>query len=121
MSLQWQHHSDQGDATMARTLTVVFGSGREFDFTIGQAELEAVSEDAAWRWFDREYTELDCQASSPVGKVLVIDKILNVAKFSGEARFTGDTDWAQDYARHAARLLDRDKVRVDVSNAAISF
>ncbi|MFS8973215.1 hypothetical protein PO002_01720 [Cupriavidus necator] len=106
---------------MARTLTVVFGSGKEYDFTIGTDELAAVSEDAAWRWFDREYTELDCQASSPVGKVLVIDKILNVAKFSGEARFSGDPAWAQDYARHAARLLDRDKVRVDVGNAAIGF
>ncbi len=73
---------------MARTLTVVFGSGKEYDFTIGTDELAAVTEDAAWRWFDREYTELDCQASSPVGKVLVIDKILNVAKFSGEARFS---------------------------------
>ncbi len=80
-----------------------------------------MTEDAAGRWFDREYAELDCQASSPVGKVLVIDKILNVAKFSGEGRFAGNPDWAQDFARHAGKLLDRDKVRVDVSNAAISF
>jgi hypothetical protein len=106
---------------MARTLTVMFGSGKEFEFTISQSELAAIGEDAAWGWFDHEYKELDCQASSPVGKVLVIDKILNVAKFSGEARFTNDTAWAQDYARHAARLLDRDKVRVDVGNAAIGF
>ncbi len=106
---------------MARTLTVVFGSGKEFEYTIGDAELAAVGEDAAWRWFDREYAELDCQASSPVGKVLVIDKILNVAKFSGEARFAGNPGWAQEFARHAGRLLDRDKVRVDVGNAAIGF
>jgi hypothetical protein len=106
---------------MSRTLTVVFGSGKEFELRVSQAELDAVGEDAAWQWFDREYEALDCQASSPVGKVLVIDKILNVAKFSGEARFAGDTAWAQDYARHAARLLDRDKVRVDVGNAAIGF
>jgi len=44
-----------------------------------------------------------------------------VAKFSGESRFAGDAAWAQDYARHAARILDRDRVRVDVSNAAIGF
>lgn len=106
---------------MARTLTVVFGSGKEFEYTIGESELASVAEDAAWRWFDREYAELDCQASSPVGKVLVIDKILNVAKFSGETRFAGDLAWAQEFARHAGRLLDRDKVRVDVGNAAISF
>lgn len=105
---------------MAHTLTVVFGSGKEFEFTIGDNELAAVTEDAAWRWFDREYAELDCQASSPVGKVLVIDKILNVAKFSGESRFA-NAEWAQDFARHAGRLLDRDKVRIDVGNAAIGF
>ena len=73
---------------MARTLTVVFGSGKEFEFTLGDSELAAVTEDAAWRWFDREYAELDCQASSPVGKVLVIDKILNVAH-----AFQKRTDW----------------------------
>ena len=106
---------------MAHTLTVVFGSGKEFEFTMEDSDLAAVSEDAAWRWFDREYNELDCHASSPVGKVLVIDKILNVAKFSGESRFEGYPEWAQDYARHAGRLLDRDKVRVDVGNAAIGF
>jgi len=106
---------------MARTLTVVFGTGKEFGFTIGDAELAAVTEDAGWRWFDREYAELDCQASSPVGKVLVIDKILNVAKFSGENRFASQPEWAQAFARHAGRLLDRDKVRVDVGNASIGF
>ncbi|WP_423198099.1 MULTISPECIES: hypothetical protein [unclassified Cupriavidus] len=106
---------------MARTLTVVFGNGKEFDYTVGETDLADISEDAAWRWFDREYETLDCQASSPVGKVLVIDKILNVARFSGEGRFTGDPAWAQDFARHAARLLDRDKVRVDVGSAAIGF
>ena len=35
---------------MARTLTVVFGSGKEFEFTLGDSELAAVTEDAAWRW-----------------------------------------------------------------------
>lgn len=106
---------------MARTLTVVFGSGKEFEYTLQDDELSGVTDDAAWRWFDHEYAELDCQASSPVGKVLVIDKILNVAKFSGEGRFSGNPGWAQDYARHAGRLLDRDKVRIDVGNAAIGF
>ncbi|MDT6960262.1 hypothetical protein QTN24_02025 [Cupriavidus sp. SZY C1] len=106
---------------MAHTLTVVFGSGKEFEFTLADNDLAALTDDAAWRWFDREYAELDCQASSPVGKVLVIDKILNVAKFSGENRFVADAAWAQDFARHAGKLLDRDKVRIDVGNAAIGF
>lgn len=106
---------------MARTLTVAFGTGREFEYTIGDAELASISDEAAWQWFDGEYAELDCQASSPVGKVLVIDKILSVAKFSGERRFADDAQWARDYARHAAHILGRDRVRVDVGNASIGF
>ncbi|MCT9015296.1 hypothetical protein N6G02_09460 [Cupriavidus gilardii] len=106
---------------MARTLTVAFGTGKEFEFTIGDTELAGISDDAGWRWFDREYAELDCQASSPVGKVLVIDKILSVARFSGEQRFASDPDWAREYARHAAHILGRDRVRVDVGNASIGF
>jgi hypothetical protein len=44
-----------------------------------------------------------------------------VAKFSGENRFASQPEWAQAFARHAGRLLDRDKVRVDVGNASIGF
>lgn len=106
---------------MARMLTVAFGSGKDFEFTLGEADLAGMSDETSWRWFDHEYAELDCQASSPVGKVLVIDKILNVARFSGEQRFARDAAWAKEYARHAAHILGRDKVRVDVGNASINF
>jgi hypothetical protein len=106
---------------MARMLTVAFGTGKTFDFTVGDSELAGSTDEASWRWFDNEYAELDCKASSPVGKVLVIDKILNVAKFSGERRFENDRAWADAYARHASHILGRDKVRVDVGNASINF
>jgi hypothetical protein len=106
---------------MAHSVTVAFGSGREFAFTVEDAALADLTDDQAWRWFDREYAELDCQPTGPVGKVLVIDKVLSVAKFAGERRFDSDAAWAQAYAAHAARLLDRDTVRVDVGNAAIGF
>ena len=39
------------------------------------AELAGRTPDEARRWFDKEFTDLECEPSNPVGKVLIIDKI----------------------------------------------
>ena len=49
-----------------------------------------------------------------VGKVLVLDVILNVAKYGGEQRFAQGGEWARRFASCVAVALDRPVVRIDV-------
>ena len=100
---------------------VSFDPQTEFRFPLDAGALVGGASEGARRWFEREYSALGVEPGSPLGKVLVIDKILSVARFSGEQRFAGNADWARQYARHAAHILGRDRVRVDVGNASIGF
>ncbi|KFB73369.1 MAG: hypothetical protein AW09_001350 [Candidatus Accumulibacter phosphatis] len=56
-----------------------------------------------------------------MGKVLIIDKILNVARYGGEQRFIDGKDWATRFARYTALALGRDTVRIDVAAFNIGY
>lgn len=99
---------------MAFQVTVSLGGGREFEFNIVLTDLAGLSRDAAHLWLDKEWLDLECEPLNPVGKILMLDKILSVAKCGGARRFEGDETWARQYARCVALLLDRPAVRVDV-------
>ena len=56
-----------------------------------------------------------------MGKVLIIDKILNVARYGGEQRFVDRKDWAINFALYTALALSRDTIRVDVGAFNIGY
>ncbi|MBP7524509.1 MAG: hypothetical protein KA779_07100 [Propionivibrio sp.] len=102
-------------------VTVVFGKDREYQYKLSPEELEESSPEEARRWFDREFSELKTDPVNPVGKVLIIDKILDVARGGGEQRFADGQNWATTFARYTALALGREMVRVDVAAYAISY
>lgn len=102
-------------------VTVAFGKGREYPYRMSPEELAESSPEEARRWFDREFSELKTDPSNPVGKVLIIDKILDVARAGGEQRFADGQPWAAAFARYTALALGREIVRVDVATYAISY
>ena len=69
---------------------------------------------SAREWLHDEFDELECTPTNPVGKVLVLDVILNVAKYGGEQRFAQGGEWARRFASCVAVALDRPVVRIDV-------
>ena len=70
---------------MVYHIIVSFGREREYDFKFPHAELATGSPEEARRWFDKEFADLECEPSNPMGKVLIIDKILggNAARIDG--------------------------------------
>lgn len=106
---------------MSRRVIVSFGPDTEFEYKIPAAELTGHSADAARRWFDREFVALECDVPSPIGKVLIADRLLSVAKYAGPERFRDQHEWAEQFARNAAVMLGRDLVRVDVPNYTVGY
>lgn len=106
---------------MSRNVIVSFGQDNEFEFKIPAAEVAALSTDAARQWFDREFIALECDVPSPIGKILLADRVLSVAKYSGAQRFRDQRDWAEQFALNAAVMLGRDLVRVDVPNYTVGY
>ena len=106
---------------MSRHVIVSFGPGTEFEYNVSAAEMAALSPDAARQWFDREFIALECDVPSPIGKILIADRLLSVAKYAGPQRFRDHADWAHEFARNAAVMLGRDLVRVDVPNYTVGY
>jgi hypothetical protein len=100
---------------------VSFGNGKEYPYQFSPGELAESSAEEARRWFDKEYANLSCEPSNPVGKVLIIDKILDVARCGGEQRFIDGKSWAAQFARYTALVLGRDTIRVDVAGFNIGY
>lgn len=106
---------------MHHHVIVAFGEGKEFEFKPTSSDLTRPAADDARQWFDREFVALECDLPTPIGKVLSADRVLSVAKYAGERRFRDDPAWAEQFARHAAALLGRDVVRVDVANYTVGY
>ena len=99
---------------MSYTVTVVFGGDREYEFALHDADVAATTKDQARNWLAREFEDLECTPSNPMGKVLILDVILNVAKYGGESRFAQGGPWSRQFAACVAVALDRPAIRIDV-------
>lgn len=96
---------------MSYNVTVVFGGEREYEFTLHDADVAPTTKEQARSWLATEFEELECTPSNPMGKVLVLDMVLNVAKYGGESRFEQQTEWSKKFALMTAAALDRPAVR----------
>ncbi len=106
---------------MSRHVIVSFGPETEFEYSIPVAELAGVTAESARQWFDREFIALECDVPSPIGKILIADRVLSVAKYAGAQRFRDQREWAAQYARNASVMLGRDLVKVDVPNYTVGY
>jgi len=106
---------------MTQHVSVSFGPTQEYEFKVHAEDLATHDREAARRWLDRQFVELECELPNPIGKVLVSDLVLSVARYGGARRFREQADWAQQFARSAAALLGRSVIRVDVAGSAIGF
>jgi hypothetical protein len=102
---------------MQHHVIVSFGKDSEHSFKL----TGGASADKARQWFEREFDALQCDVSTPTGKILVVDRILSVAKYAGEERFRDQRAWAEQFARNTAAVLGRDLIRVDVEHYSIGY
>ena len=106
---------------MHQNVIVSFGKDKDFEFKLTSADVAGLSADDAREWFDREFQELECDVPTPMGKVLLVDRILSVARYSGEQRFRDHPDWAKQFARNAAVMTGRELVHVDVEKYPVDY
>lgn len=100
---------------MSSIVSVVFDRNREYELIAHATQ----SHEEANRWLDGQWEALECEPSNPMGKVLVLDKILCIAKYGGEKRFAAPDEWTQRYANAVASVLERPVVRVDVADRVV--
>ena len=102
---------------MQHHVIVSFGKDKEFEYKF----IGATQADEARKWFDHEFTVLECDVATPTGKILAVDRILSVAKYAGEVRFREQATWAEQFAKYTAAVLGRELIRVDVEHYCIGY
>jgi hypothetical protein len=100
---------------MSSIVSVVFDRTREYELIAHAQE----SREAATHWLDEQWEALECEPSNPMGKVLILDKILGIARYGGEKRFTEAGDWARQFADAVATVLARPVVRIDIADRVV--
>lgn len=98
---------------MAQRVRVTFGSGETFEFV--PDNVAALAEEDARAWLAEAFDAYDCVPSNPMGKVVLVDMIVGVARAAGATHFAAGGEWPQAYARAVARLRDGEAICVDVA------
>ena len=104
---------------MRGTVIVSFGRGREYELRITAGDKPLPTEQEGDLWLSQQFEEFDCTPRSMVGKVLALDRVLEVARAAGEKLFAGDLAWAEAYARAVLATLQREVVRVDITEGRV--
>jgi hypothetical protein len=104
---------------MRGTVIVSFARGRDYELRITAGDKPLPPEQEGELWLSQQFEEFGCSPRSVVGKVLALDKVLEVARAAGEKHFAGDIAWAESYARAVLAALNRETVRVDVARNTV--
>lgn len=104
---------------MNYAVIVSFDLKREYEIMLHDGEIQSLDKEQARAWLAGEFEVLECVPSNPMGKVLLLDMILNVARYGGEERFEEEGEWARRYAIAVAAVLERPVVRVDIGNFVV--
>jgi hypothetical protein len=104
---------------MRGSVIVSFARDREYELRITAGDKPLPTAQEGELWLSQQFEEFGCTPRSVVGKVLTLDRVLEVARGAGEKRFSGDIAWAECYARAVLAILNRASVRVDVAGNTV--
>lgn len=102
-------------------VTVVTGSGERYEFELSDADLAGMDSRRAQDWLGQEFEAAGCVPTNPVGKLLLADKIICLAKTQNEDAFAEPTPWVNGFVRAAAAAIGRAVLTIDLGNHSLGY
>ncbi len=106
---------------MACTLTIVGSKGERYEFELTNDDLSGFDAQQARDWLGREFDSAGCVPTHPVGKLLLADKILCLAKTQDETAYVQLTHWSRTFIRAAAVAIGRPVLTVDLATHSLGY
>lgn len=106
---------------MKAEFTVNFGNGRILELTGPFDTHDPQAPLAAHHWLSDTYEALGCEPVRPSGKVLLLDRVLAIAKAKGYDGLREDTAFAEAFVRNAAQAVGQPRVVVDVAGLTVGY
>jgi len=102
-------------------VTVVAESGERYEFELQDADLAGLDARQAQEWLGREFEAAGCVPTNPVGKLLMADKILCLAKTQKEAAYAEPSPWVRQLVRMAAAAIGRAVLTIDLGAHSLGY
>lgn len=102
-------------------VTIVAASGERYEFELHDADLAGLDARQAQEWLGQEFEAAGCVPTNPVGKLLLADKILCLAKTQKEAAYAEPSPWAKQFVRAAATAIGRAVLTIDLGNHSLGY
>lgn len=102
-------------------ITVTFGIEQEYSFRVHPAETASLTQEQARKWIEEEYANLEPDLPNPMGKALLVDKLLAIVRAYGQRPFASNTAWAKQFVRCAGKASGKPNVTIDVAKNVIGF
>lgn len=106
---------------MASHVAVVFADGQRVDYELSDAEVARFDRVTAHEWLGEQFEIAGCVPSNPVGKLLMADRIVGLAKEQSRRDFDPPTPWLKDFLAATAAALQTPVVTIDLGSDSIGY
>jgi hypothetical protein len=106
---------------MGAHVTIVAASGERYEFELHDADLASMDARQAQEWLGKEFEAAGCVPTNPVGKLLLADKILCLAKTQKEAAYAEPSPWVKQFVRAAAAAIGRAVLTIDLGSHSLGY
>lgn len=104
---------------MPYTVSVKFGAGESYEINVHDRDVADSTPESARRWLGQQFNDMGCVPSNPTGKVLLVDKILGVARAIGDKPFARNESLAREFARNAVLAWEKRSVSIDLDDLTV--
>lgn len=103
---------------MKTTICLYYNEHEVLEFTRTARPAER---DRAREWLHQQYQQYECAPKNPVGKILMLDVIYQVAECIGKKAFAEKTlqETAETFLQSTVNVLDRPQITIDFSTQTI--
>lgn len=102
-------------------LKIIFPDGATREFEFSAEELEGLTRQAAREWIGEQFQAAGCTPSNPVGKLLIADTVLILAKAQSPKTFLEPSEWGRQFLRAVAVAFGARAVTLDLANQVIGY
>ena len=102
-------------------VTIVTNNGERHEFELLDADLAGMDTRQAQEWLGQEFESAGCVPTNPVGKLLLADKILCLAKTQKESVYASPSPWVKSFVRASAAAIGRSVLTIDLGNHTLGY
>ncbi|MDP2795380.1 MAG: hypothetical protein Q8O25_15095 [Sulfurisoma sp.] len=106
---------------MACQIVFILPDGDRHEFMLHDADLAGCDKRTADDWLAREFEVAGCEPSNPMGKLILPDKVLQLARGVDAKTLAAPTPWLMDYLRAVSCALGKPFVSIDLVESKLGY